>query len=52
MNKNIKSKNNIIFIIMIVLSISIILGTGAYAYYRSTISGTTSGKWYDCQMEF
>lgn len=33
---------------MIVLSISIILGTGAYAYYRSTISGTTSGtiaKW-------
>ena len=48
MNKNIKSKNNIIFIVMIVLSISIILGTGAYAYYQTNINGTTSGtiaKW-------
>lgn len=48
MNKNIKSKNNIIFIVMAVLSISIILGTGAYAYYCSTMSGTISGtiaKW-------
>ena len=33
---------------MAMVAISIILGTGAYAYYRSTISGTTSGtiaKW-------
>ena len=48
MNQNIKSKNNIIFIVMIVLSISIILGTGAYAYYQTNINGITSGtiaKW-------
>ena len=45
--KNI-SKNNIIFIIMIVFSITVILGTGAYAYYQSTIPGIVNGtiaKW-------
>lgn len=43
-----RKKTNILFIVMAMLAISIILGTGAYAYYRSTISGTTSGtiaKW-------
>ena len=43
MNKNIKFRNNVIFIVMVVLTITILLGTGAYAYYRTTISGTTSG---------
>lgn len=41
-------KSNTLFIIMAVFSITILLGTGAYAYYRTTISGTTSGtiaKW-------
>ena len=40
--------NNSLFIVMLIFSITIILGTGAYAYYRSNMTGTVSGtiaKW-------
>lgn len=43
-----KKRTNILFIVMAVTAIVIIIGTGAYAYYRSTMSGTISGtiaKW-------
>ena len=43
-----KKRANILFIVMAVTAIVIIIGTGAYAYYRSTMSGTISGtiaKW-------
>ena len=38
-----KKQTNILFIFMVVIAIVILIGTGAYAYYRTTISGTTSG---------
>ena len=43
-----RKRANILFIGMALVTIVILIGTGAYAYYRTTISGTTSGtiaKW-------
>lgn len=46
--KKVKTKYDIAYICMAVIAVLIILGTGTYAYYQSTIAGTTNGtiaKW-------
>lgn len=46
--KKSRTKYDIAYTCMLVIAILIILGTGTYAYYRSTMTGTTSGtiaKW-------
>ena len=43
-----RKKTNILFIVMALVAIVILIGTGAYAYYQTNIKGTTSGtiaKW-------
>ncbi len=43
-----RKRTNILFICMAIVAIVILIGTGAYAYYQTGISGTTSGtiaKW-------
>lgn len=43
-----KTKYDIAYICMLIVAGLIIVGTGTYAYYRSTMTGTTSGaiaKW-------
>ena len=47
-NKQKKGKKSYLYIIFIALAFVILLGTGAYAYYQTTITGTISGsvsKW-------
>ena len=47
-NKQKRTKNSYLYIIFLALAFIILLGTGAYAYYQTTISGTISGnvaKW-------
>lgn len=47
-SKKKKSKYDIAYIAMVVVAVLIIIATGTYAYYQSTISGTVSGniaKW-------
>ena len=46
--KKVKTKYDIAYICMLIVAGLIILGTGTYAYYRSTMTGRTSGtiaKW-------
>ncbi len=46
--KKVKTKYDIAYICMLIAAGLIIIGTGTYAYYRSTMTGTTSGtiaKW-------
>ena len=46
--KKAKTKYDIAYICMLIVAGLIIIGTGTYAYYRSTMTGTTSGtiaKW-------
>ena len=46
--KKVKTKYDIAYSCMLVVAFLIIIGTGTYAYYRSTMTGTTSGtiaKW-------
>ena len=46
--KKVKTKYDIAYICMLIVAGLIIVGTGTYAYYRSTMTGTTSGtiaKW-------
>ena len=43
-----RKKTNILFIVMAMVAIVILIGTGTYAYYQTNIKGTTSGtiaKW-------
>ncbi|MBQ4634134.1 MAG: hypothetical protein IJB71_02160 [Bacilli bacterium] len=47
-NKQKKPQKSYLYIILLALAFIILLGTGAYAYYQTTISGTISGnvaKW-------
>ena len=47
-NKPKKTQKSYLYIIFLVLAFIILLGTGAYAYYQTTITGTISGnvsKW-------
>ena len=47
-NKQKRTKNSYLYIIFLALAFIILLGTGAYAYYQTTITGTISGsvaKW-------
>ena len=47
-NKQKKTQKSYLYIIFIALAFVILLGTGAYAYYQTTITGTISGsvsKW-------
>lgn len=46
--KKSRTKIDVIYIFMIIIAFIIILGTGVYAYYQSTITGTIEGsiaKW-------
>ena len=42
-NKQKRTKNSYLYIIFLALAFIILLGTGAYAYYQTTISGTITG---------
>ena len=42
-NKQKKAQKSYLYIIFLALAFIILLGTGAYAYYQTTISGTISG---------
>ena len=47
-NKQKKTQKSYLYIIFLALAFVIFLGTGAYAYYQTTITGTISGnvaKW-------